>query len=45
MRPLFTQERVAASASVFVDGLLGSEGVVQNPRFLGYTKRAKTAGL
>jgi hypothetical protein len=45
MRPLFTQERVAASASLFLDGLLGSEGVVQNPRFLGYTKRAKTAGL
>jgi SRSO17 transposase len=25
MRPLFTQERVAASASLFVDGLLGEE--------------------
>ena len=25
MRPLFTQERVAASAGVFLDGLLGEE--------------------
>src|SRR5258706_11219792 len=26
MRPLFTQERVAASAGLFLDGLLGSRG-------------------
>jgi len=25
MRPLFTQERVAASAGLFLDGLLGEE--------------------
>jgi hypothetical protein len=25
MRPLFTQDRVAASAGVFLDGLLGEE--------------------
>jgi len=25
MRPLFTQERVAASAGLFLDGLLGTE--------------------
>ena len=25
MRPLFTQERVAASAGLFLDGLLGDE--------------------
>ena len=26
LRPLFTQERVAASAGLFLDGLLGAEG-------------------
>jgi len=69
IRPLFTQERVAASAGLFLDGLLGPErrktgwmraeaagdpgpwrqqailGVVQNPPFLGYMRRAETAGL
>src|ERR1700712_5410436 len=38
MRPLFTQERVAASASFFLDGLLGSE-----PRKTGWM-RAEAAG-
>src|SRR4051794_26960232 len=38
MRPLFTQERVAASASSFLDGLLGSE-----PRKTGWM-RAEAAG-
>jgi SRSO17 transposase len=38
MRPLFTQERVAASASLFLDGLLGSE-----PRKTGWM-RAEAAG-
>jgi SRSO17 transposase len=38
MRPLFTQERVAASAGLFLDGLLGSE-----PRKTGWM-RAEAAG-
>ena len=38
MRPLFTQQRVAASASLFLDGLLGSE-----PRKTGW-RRAEAAG-
>ncbi|NJM30302.1 MAG: IS701 family transposase [Rhizobiales bacterium] len=38
MRPLFTQERVAASASRFLDGLLGNE-----PRKTGWM-RAEAAG-
>jgi SRSO17 transposase len=38
MRTLFTQERVAASASLFLDGLLGSE-----PRKTGWM-RAESAG-
>ena len=38
MRPLFTQERVAISASLFLDGLLGSE-----PRKTGWM-RAEAAG-
>src|SRR3982750_566088 len=38
MRPLFTQERGAASASLFLDGLLGSE-----PRKTGWM-RAEAAG-
>src|SRR3954462_8484429 len=38
MRPLFTQERVAASASLFLDGLLGSE-----PRKTGWMP-AEAAG-
>jgi SRSO17 transposase len=38
MRPLFTQQRVAASASLFLDGLLGSE-----PRKTGWM-RAEAAG-
>ena len=38
MRPLFTQERVAASAGFFLDGLLGSE-----PRKTGWM-RAAAAG-
>src|SRR4051794_37546573 len=38
MRPLFTQERVAASASLFLDGLLGAE-----PRKTGWM-RAEAAG-
>src|SRR3954451_10482922 len=38
MRPLFTQQRVAASASLFLDGLLGSE-----PRKTGWM-RAQAAG-
>jgi SRSO17 transposase len=38
MRPLFTQQRVAASASLFLDGLLGSE-----PRKTGWM-RAAAAG-
>src|SRR3954462_9910800 len=38
MRPLFTQERVAAAASLFLDGLLGSE-----PRKTGWM-RAEAAG-
>src|SRR4051794_1694872 len=38
MRPLFTQERVAASASRFLDGLLGSE-----PRKTGWM-RGEAAG-
>jgi hypothetical protein len=33
MRPLFTQQRVAASASLFLDGLLGSE-----PRKTGWMR-------
>jgi hypothetical protein len=31
MRPLFTQERVAASAGLFLDGLLGRSGVRNAP--------------
>ena len=38
MRPLFTQERVAASAALFLDGLLGAE-----PRKTGWM-RAEAAG-
>jgi SRSO17 transposase len=38
MRPLFTQERVAASAGAFLDGLLGNE-----PRKTGWM-RAEAAG-
>jgi SRSO17 transposase len=38
MRPLFSQERVAASAGFFLDGLLGSE-----PRKTGWM-RAEAAG-
>src|SRR5215208_7079918 len=38
MQPLFRQERVAASASLFLDGLLGSE-----PRKTGWM-RAEAAG-
>ena len=38
MRPLFSQERVAASAAFFLDGLLGSE-----PRKTGWM-RAEAAG-
>jgi SRSO17 transposase len=38
IRPLFTQERVAASAGLFLDGLLGSE-----PRKTGWM-RAEAAG-
>jgi SRSO17 transposase len=38
MRPLFTRGRVAASASLFLDGLLGSE-----PRKTGWM-RAEAAG-
>src|SRR3954462_3864786 len=38
LRPLFTQERVAASAALFLDGLLGSE-----PRKTGWM-RAEAAG-
>jgi SRSO17 transposase len=38
MRPLFTQQRVAASASLFLDGLLGTE-----PRKTGWM-RAEAAG-
>ena len=38
MRPLFTQERVAASAGSFLDGLLGAE-----PRKTGWM-RAEAAG-
>jgi SRSO17 transposase len=38
IRPLFTQERVAASAGMFLDGLLGSE-----PRKTGWM-RAEAAG-
>src|SRR5215472_9102688 len=38
IRPLFTQERVAASAGQFVDGLLGNE-----PRKTGWM-RAEAAG-
>jgi SRSO17 transposase len=38
MRPLFRQERVAASAAFFLDGLLGSE-----PRKTGWM-RAEAAG-
>ena len=38
MRPLFTQERVAASAGLFLDGLLGDE-----PRKTGWM-RAEAAG-
>ncbi len=38
MRPLFTQERVAASAGLFLDGLLGTE-----QRKTGWM-RAETAG-
>src|SRR6201994_5123953 len=38
MRPLFTQERVAASAGSFLDGLLGAE-----PRKSGWM-RAEAAG-
>src|SRR5690242_2270695 len=38
MRPLFAQQRVAASASAFLDGLLGSE-----PRKTGWM-RAEAAG-
>jgi hypothetical protein len=33
IRPLFTQERVAASAGLFLDGLLGSE-----PRKTGWMR-------
>ncbi|GAB3391833.1 hypothetical protein GCM10027514_35980 [Azotobacter armeniacus] len=33
MRPLFTQERVAASAGLFLDGLLGNE-----PRKTGWMR-------
>ncbi len=32
IRPSFTQERVAASASLFLDGLLGPEQAIQNAR-------------
>jgi len=38
MRPLFTQQRVAASASLFLDGLLGTE-----PRKTSWM-RAEAAG-
>ena len=38
IRPLFTQERVAASAGLFLDGLLGPE-----PRKTGWM-RAEAAG-
>jgi SRSO17 transposase len=38
MRPLFSQERVAASAAFFLDGLLGAE-----PRKTGWM-RAEAAG-
>ena len=38
MRPLFTQERVAASAGLFLDSLLGNE-----PRKTGWM-RAEAAG-
>ncbi len=34
------KQRVGASL-----GRVGFEGVVQNPPFLGYTRRAETAGL
>ena len=39
IRPLFTQERVAASAGQFLDGLLGNE-----PRKTGWM-RAEAAGV
>ncbi|SFK81995.1 hypothetical protein SAMN04244574_01968, partial [Azotobacter beijerinckii] len=38
MRPLFTQERVAATVGLFLDGLLGNE-----PRKTGWM-RAEAAG-
>ena len=38
IRPLFTQERIAASAGQFIDGLLGNE-----PRKTGWM-RAEAAG-
>ena len=37
MRPLFTQERVAASAGAFLDGLLGNE----RPRQAGCGRRRR----
>ena len=40
LRPLFTQERVAASASLFLDGLLGPE-----QRKLGSSAGAAAPGL
>jgi len=57
MRPLFTQERVAASAGLFVDGLLGEErrktgwmraeaaGDLKLPRFSGRFREWRTVGL
>jgi len=38
IRPLFTQERVAASAGLFLDGLLGDE----RPRRRQDTRRLRT---
>jgi hypothetical protein len=38
MRPLFTQERVAASAGSFLDGLLGAE-----PRKTGWMRAKRQA--
>ena len=43
MRHLFTQDRVAASAGLFLDGLLGSDGLRDERRKTGWM-RAEAAG-
>ena len=52
IRPLFTQERVAASAGLFLDGLLGSEprktgwmrAESRSERFMGFDKALRFCG-